>query len=388
MFTPICKQNIKSELYKFAYIRIQINVDMKKVVLLAMMILSGCAINAQNGFSEILAAGVEAGERFSNSYMIPAAESFSYNLSSGWYDEARVLKAGRFKIQLKAQATFSPDEKKSFILDPEEYEDIIQRSYDNTNNPPANIEVLFGDGSTSPRSIATALGENTMNQQLIIRSREATTGFLLQEDIIDLPNGIGNEGLDIIPTAFLQFGVGIGAGLEIKGRVIPEVSIDEAKTDLYGLGIQWELSKLLSTEENGFPLNISLLGAFTRLNASYDFEDGAVVAGANQSIETKINSFNLSAIIGTNRKVLNFYGGLNYNIGTTQTDLLGTYTFNSNTVIFPVAATVEDPFSINTDVSGFLGTVGTKLTLGAFNINADYTFGEFSTASASIFFRI
>ncbi len=361
---------------------------MKKVILLIVMAVSGHLMNGQNGFSDILAAGVEAGERFSNSYMAPAAESFSYNLGSGWYDDARVLSPGKFKIQLKAQATFAPDDRKSFLLDPEEYEDLIQDSYDNTNNPPANIEVLFGDGSTNPRSVATALGENAMNQQLIIRSREATTGFLLQEDIINLPNGIGNEGLDIIPTAFLQVGVGIGAGLEVKGRIIPEVTIDEAKTDLYGLGLQWEISKLLSKGDNGFPLNISLLGGFTRLNASYDFEDGAVVDGTNQSIETKIDSYNLSAIVGTNRKTLNFYGGVNYTFGTTQTDLLGTYTFNSNTVIFPVAATVEDPFSVQTDVSGILGTIGAKLTLGAFNLSADYTFGEFSTASASLFFRI
>ncbi|OUS14535.1 hypothetical protein A9Q93_07995 [Nonlabens dokdonensis] len=361
---------------------------MKNRYFVIFMILSSGLLTAQNGFSDILAAGVEAGERFSNSYMTPAAEAFNYNLSSGWYDDAKVLKPGKFKIQLKAQATFSPSDRKSFILDPEEYEEIIQRSYDNTNNPPANIEVVFGDGSSSPRSVATALGENVMNQQLIIRSREATTGFLLQEDVINLPNGIGNEGLDVIPTAFIQVGVGIGAGLELKGRIIPEVTIDEAKTDLYGVGLQWELSQLLSSDQNGFPLNISVLGGLTRLNASYDFEDGAVVDGENQSIETKINSFNFSAIVGTNRKVLNFYGGLNYNLGNTQTDLLGTYSFNSNTVIFPVAATVEDPFSVDTNVSGFLGTVGAKLTLGAFNVSADYTFGEFSTASASLFFRI
>lgn len=343
---------------------------------------------AQNGFSDILAAGVEAGERFSNSYMSPAGEAFSYNLSTGWYDDARVLAPGKFKIQLKAQATFAPDDKKSFFLDPQEYEALIQESYDSSGNPPANIEVTFGDGSTTPRSIATALGENSMDQQLVVRSREVTSGLILQEDVINLPNGLGNEGLDILPAAFLQVGVGIGAGLELKGRLIPEVELGEAKTSLYGLGVQWELSKFLGSEENGFPLNISLLAGYTQLDASYDFEDGAVVRGVDQSIETQVSSLNLSAIISTDYKVLNFYGGINYNAGTTQTDLLGTYTFTSNTVVFPVAATVEDPFSVNTDVSGILGTAGVKLTLGAFNLNADYTFGEYNTATAGVFFRI
>jgi hypothetical protein len=55
---------------------------------------------------------------------------------------------------------------------------------------------------------------------------------------------------------------------------------------------------------------------------------------------------------------------------------------------FPMATTVEDPISVKRDVSGALGTIGAKLSLGAFNLNADFTFGEYSTASASIFFRI
>lgn len=361
---------------------------MKKSILIFGLVITSFTATAQNGFSDILAAGVEAGEQFSNSYMTPAGEAFSYNLSTGWYDDARVLKPGKFKIQLKAQATFAPDDKKSFFLNPKEYEDLIQESYDNSGNPPADIEVTFGDGSTVPRQIATALGENDMDQQLIVRSRETTTGFLLQEDVINLPNGLGNEGLDIVPSTFLQVGVGIGAGLELKGRLVPELTVGDAKTSLYGLGLQWEISQLLSNDTKEFPLNISVLAGYTRLNASYDFEDGNVVAGTNQAIETEISSLNMSAIVSTDFKVFNFYGGLNYNAGTTQTNLLGTYTFTSSTVFFPATATVEDPISVDTDVSGLLGTAGIKLTLGAFNINADYTFGEYNTATAGIFFRI
>lgn len=360
---------------------------MKKLIFIIASMLSILA-SGQNGISDILAAGVEAGQRFSNSYMSPAGEAFSYNISTGWYDDARVLDAGKFKLQLRAQATFSPDDKKSFSLNPLEYQQLIQESYDNSGNPPANIEVTFGDGSQMARDIATALGSNATEQQLIVTSREATSGVILQQDVITLPQGIGNAGLDLVPTAFLQASVGIGFGLEIKGRLVPEISTNEAQTSLYGLGAQWELSKLLTNEEKNLPVNIALLAGYTKLNASYDFEDGAIVSGENQSIETEISSLNFSAIISTNYKVLNLYGGLNYNSGTSTTNLLGTYRFNSNTVFFPVSATVEDPISVATNVSGVLATAGFKLSLGAFNIHADYTFGEFNTATASVFFRI
>ncbi|QJP33175.1 hypothetical protein F0365_01480 [Nonlabens sp. Ci31] len=363
---------------------------MKKLIVFILMIFGSYLTNAQNGFSDILAAGVQAADKYANSYTAPASEAFTYNLASGWYESGEVLKAGKFKLQIKVQGTFAPDEKKSFVLDPLEYERIIQSSYDNTNSPPADITVTFGDGSTAPRLIATVLGENNPEQSLIIRSTESNTNLLLQEDIITLAQGIGSTGLDVVPSAFFQVGVGLGAGLEVKARFIPKIETDEVKTGLYGAGLQWEFTKLFEEEDgtNNLPVSVSVLGAFTRLDASYDFEDGAVVEGRDQLIETKTNVFNVAAIASTNFKVINFYGGLNYVVGNSTTDLKGTYTFRSNTVIFPIASTVEDPLSLQTDVSGVLGTIGAKLTLGAFNINADYTFGEYDTASASIFFRI
>ncbi|WP_124981144.1 DUF6588 family protein [Nonlabens xiamenensis] len=344
---------------------------------------------AQNGFADILAAGIEAANKYSNDYTRPAAEAFTFNLGSGWYDDGHALKPGKFTIQIKAQGTFAPDEKKSFLLSPQAYEQIIQDSYDASNNPPGDISVTFGDGSNLPRLVATALGQNDPDQQLVISSRDATTGLIIQEDRITLAQGLGSTGLDIVPSVFLQGGIGLGAGLELKARFIPKIQTDEVETGLYGAGLQWELTQLILGEQaESFPVAGSVLVGYSRLDATYDFEDGLVVDGSDQRIESKANSFSFAAIASTNFKVFNLYGGLNYVTGTTQTDLLGTYTFRSSTVFFPVAATVEDPLSISTDVSGALGTIGAKLTLGAFNLNADFTFGEYSTASASLFLRI
>jgi hypothetical protein len=363
---------------------------MKKLIVLIIMMSSSYLASAQNGFSDILAAGVEAANKYANSYTAPAAEAFTYNLASGWYESGKVLDPGKFKLQIKVQGTFAPDDKKSFVLDPLEYERIIQSSYNATGNPSANISVTFGDGSTTPRLVGTALGENDPEQTLIITSRESSTNFLLQEDMITLAQGIGNAGFDVVPAAFFQAGIGLGAGLEVKARFIPKIETGEVETGLYGAGLQWEFTQLFAREDgtNKLPVAVSVLAAFTRLDASYDFEDGAVVEGRDQLLETKTNAFTVAAIASTKFKVLNFYGGLNYVTGNSTTDLKGTYTFNSSTVIFPVSSTVEDPLSLKSDVSGMLGTLGSKLTLGAFNLNVDYTFGAFDTASASIFFRI
>jgi hypothetical protein len=135
------------------------------------------------------------------------------------------------------------------------------------------------------------------------------------------------------------------------------------------------------------PVEISVLAGYSRLDAVYDFEDGAVVDGSDQQLETTSGSLTLSLIAGTDFKILNFYGGVNYNAGTTETDLLGTYTVRNSASIFPVSQTFEDPISIKTDISSALGTVGAKLTLGFFQIDAGYTFGAYDTANGAVAFK-
>lgn len=359
---------------------------MKKLIVALAIISSGAVATAQDGLSEILAAGIDAAGVFTNSYARPAAEAFSYNLSAGWYDDARVLKRGKFNAIIRAQATFAPDEEKSFLLDPLEYQAIIQNSYDQTNNPPADVRVTFGDGSAVARLVATALGENDPSQSLIITTTDRTIGIETSRSVVELPQGLGNAGVDAVPSAFLQVGYGLGYGIELKARFVPRTQIEEAQIAIYGGAIQWQVTEILDKNDI-LPIEVSVLAGYSELDATYDFEDGSIVDGEDQRLETTSGSFTASIIAGTDFKVLNFYGGVNYNLGSTQTDLLGTYTVSSTGSIFPFSQTFEDPISVKTDVSSVLGTVGTKLTLGFFQVNADYTFGPFDTVNAAVAFK-
>jgi|GEM_PF-223161 hypothetical protein len=372
-------------------IKIRLNIyNMKKIGIIVLITACSFIAKAQDGFSEILAAGIEVAQDYSNKYMAPAGEAYTLNLGTGWYNDARVLKPGAFSISLKGQATFAPGDRKSFLLDPIAYQATIQRNYDNTNNPPGDIAVTFGDGGTTPRLIATALGENNPSQSLIITSRDRTTGLILDQSNIMLAQGLASQGLNLVPAAFLQLGVGLGAGLEFKGRIIPKSNIGEGDIALYGGALQWELSQLFADngKDNRFPIAISALVGYTMLDGNYDFEDGAVVEGVNQRLDTNTTSLTIAGIASTTYKVFNLYGGINYTTGNTETNLLGTYTFRSSSVLFPLATSFEDPISVQSDVSSLLGTLGASLKLGAFDLNADYTFGAFQTATVALGFNI
>ncbi len=361
---------------------------MKATIILSGLFLISFFAKAQNNVSEIIGAGLVAAQDYSNSYMTPAGESFAFNLSTGWYDDAKSLDQWEFYIGFKAQATFAPDDKKFFILDPADYERMIQQDYDRSSNAPARVEVTFDDGSRTPREIATALGANNPSQFLILRALDQTTGIELNRSRIELAQGLESEGVDVVPTIFLQGGIGLGGGLELKARFVPKTQVYEAETALYGAAIQWEITRLFENDgASELPFRFAVLGGYTKVDAEYDFEDGIVVDGVDQKIETRSGSLTVAAIASTRFRILNFYAGVNYARGTTESDLLGTYTIRNNSIIYPVSTSFQDPITVSTDQTAIMGTLGARLSLGFFSMNGSFTLGEFSTASAAVAFR-
>ena len=88
-------------------------------------------------------------------------------------------------------------------------------------------------------------------------------------------------------------------------------------------------------------------------------------------------------VASTKLPVINFYGGLGYIKGKSESDILGTYTVTGGPFI---ANTYTDPFSVSSEVSNVRGTIGTKLKLGFFRFNAEYHLSEFNAFSVGLNF--
>jgi hypothetical protein len=151
---------------------------------------------------------------------------------------------------------------------------------------------------------------------------------------------------------------------------------------LIGFGLQHDFTKLLPADKI-LPVAISGVIGYTKLDADYDLSDINLVDGANQRIEAEMSSWSFSAVVSTKLPIINFYGGVGYITGKSQTDVLGEYRVTSG----PFASeTYTDPFSITENVSGVTGSIGAKLKLGFFRLHADYTLGEFNTATVGLNF--
>ena len=318
---------------------------------------------AKADFNNVLAAGVEDAERFTTDYMAPLSESVVYSMSTGWYNTADAKPLGGFEISIIGNITGfkNKEDKKTFILDPSDYE---------------NLDFVENPGVA--REVSTALGDISGTQVYV----EGEVLGVTVRETFELPSGLAGENIDFVPSGYLQASVGVIKGTEIKARFLPKMQYEDASIGLFGLGIQHDFTKLLPADKI-LPVAISAVIGYTNINGDYDLSNARLIEGENQRIEAEISSWTFGAVVSTKLPIINFYGGVNYITGKSVTDVLGTYRVNSGPF---ESETYEDPFSIVKKVNGVTGTLGTKLKLGFFRLNAEYNLGEFNTATVGINF--
>lgn len=318
---------------------------------------------SQVDFNNVLAAGLEDAEKFTTDYLSPLSESVVYNMGTGWYNTADAKPLGGFEISIVGNISGfkNKQDKKVFILDPNDYQ---------------NIDFVENPGVA--REVSTALGD-IKGVEVFVESQVA--GVTLRETF-ELPSGLSGEGVDFVPSGYVQASVGLIKGTEIKARFLPKMNFKDASVGLIGFGIQHDFTKLLPADKV-LPVAISAVIGYTNISGDYDLTNAKLIEGENQRIDASINTWVFSGVVSTKLPIINFYGGLGYVTGKSVTDILGTYRVTRG----PFASeTYEDPFSITKKVSGVTGTIGTKLKLGFFRLNAEYNLGEFNTATVGVNF--
>lgn len=335
---------------------------MKK--LLTLIFTGGClTVTAQVDFNNILAAGIADAEKYTTDYMSPLSESVVYNMGTGWYNTADAKPLGGFEISIIGNISGfkNKQDKKAFILDPNEYE---------------NLDFVENPGEA--RAVSTALGAIDGVDVFV----ESQIGGVTVRETFELPSGLSGEGIDFVPSGYIQASVGLIKGAEIKARFLPKMTIEDASIGLIGFGLQHDFTKLLPADKI-LPVAISAVIGYTNVSGDYDLTEAELIEGENQRIDARINTWVFSGVVSTKLPIINFYGGLGYVTGKSVTDILGTYRVTRG----PFSSeTYEDPFSITKKVNGVTGTIGTKLKLGFFRLNAEYNLGEFNTATVGLNF--
>lgn len=314
-----------------------------------------------NSLDVLLAAGVEDAQRFASDYLKPGTNGLIHSINANWFNSASAKPLGAFEISIIGNYGPIKDDKKSFIMDTDLY-----------NN------VQFQQG-TSAQRVASVLGVNNPEIDVVVQYEDPIFGD--QEVIVTLPSGIG-EDLDFIPTAIVQGALGISNGLEVKARLIPKITVDDLEFGMFGGALQGELTKWLS-DDIYMPVAISGLIAYTQVNTTYNLTGSTGIEGENQRIENAMSTWLFQLLASTKLPIINFYGGIGFISGTSDSDLKGTYIVTDGNVS---AEPIIDPFSVSSKVSNIRATLGTKLKLGFFRLNAEYQISDFNVFSVGLNF--
>lgn len=332
---------------------------MKKFVLATVVVLCSVQSWAQDNLGRLLAAGIEDTKIFATEYLRPGTQATVFNLSNGWYQSAEVKDVLGFEFSIIGNAAVNLEDHQYFNMRTADYENI-----------------QFVDGSAE-KNVSTLLGHNPEPIDVYL---EYDTPFGKQQVEVTLPDGLAAAGVEMVPSAFLQARLGVFKGTELKARYFPKVDYDNVEAELYGGAIQHEITSWFPLD---LPVAVSGLVGYTRMNGSYDFTEQSYLDGENQRIKTNMDSWLFSGIVSTNLPVINFYGGVGYMTGSSDSAMLGTYIIrDDNTGI--VIDEVEDPFTIVDDIDGIKANLGVSLKLGFLKITGDYSFQEYDAVSVGL----
>ncbi|WP_308990501.1 DUF6588 family protein [Mariniflexile litorale] len=342
---------------------------MKRIIILMLLCFSTIFSQAQD-IDALLVAGVKNAERFANDYLKPGTNGLIHSMNANWFNTAEAKPLGGFEISVIANAATIKKEHKSFLMNIADY----------NSDPDQDFTIEFADGMAS-KKVASAFGENNPDVNIIVKYDDPLLPGE-QQETITLPSGIGSQTANLLPTAFIQGALGLSKGIEIKARFVPKINTEDIDFSMYGAGLQVEFTKWLPADKL-LPVAVSGLVAYTHLDGSYDLTDSSGINGDNQRLENDTNTWLFQLIASTKLPVINFYGGIGYIKGKSESDLLGTYIV-SNGPLF--SQTITNPFSVSSEVSSVRGTIGTKLKLGFFRLNAEYHLAEFNAFSVGINF--
>ncbi len=344
---------------------------MKKLQTLLIIFLAITSVNAQE-LESLLLAGNDA-SKLTENYMNPLMKGLLFSMNGGWYTTAKTHKKFGFDITISANASFIPSSSQNFNFNAADYEFLT------TANGETSLPTVMSENST----------ETTINVSIPI---DGTNTFKVGS--FQMPGGITEDlPINAVPTPMIQVGLGLPTRTDVKLRFVPKLSFDDdVEASLIGVGLQHDITQYLGPIDK-LPLNVSILGAFTRLKATYAINDDSVsdnVSIQNGEAEFTMNAFTIQALGSLDFKIVTLYGGFGYNQGKSEINIKGDYNLSyevqdsSGNTLSTVNETVSNPINLDFEASGIRTTFGARLNLGPIKIFGDYTFQKFNTLSAGI----
>jgi hypothetical protein len=315
---------------------------MTKILTFLFLVCSSLFVSAQN----ITVSNTSDATNFLGAYISPFAESIGAGLNKGWYNTAKPHKLAGFDVSLSLNLITISDEIASFDVN--------------------SIENFSSASSSTPSILGSGKGE------IINYQNENVNGQFVMPD--------QNIEIKAVPIPTLNVGLGLIKGTEINVRYIPTYEYDigfvgKGSVELYGAGIKHDILQWLPLNKF-LPFDLSIQGAFSQFNTSFEVESQSV----RQGVDLDIQASTVNLIFSKKFAMITAYGSVGQNFVSSTLNANTNFSLGSTSTL-----NFDFPLEINMPkTSEMQASAGVRLQFAIFTLYANQTFSSYPSTSAGI----
>ena len=315
---------------------------MTKILFFLCLVCSSLFVSAQN----ITVSNTSDASNFLGAYFSPFAESIGAGLNKGWYNTAKPHKLAGFDIILSLNLINISDEVASFDVN--------------------NIENFSSSSSSTPSIMGSGEGA-TINYQ----NGNINGQFIMPDQNIEKKS---------VPIPTLNVGLGLVKGTEVNVRYIPTYKYDigfvgKGSIELYGAGIKHDVLQWLPLN-NFLPFDLSIQGAFSQFNTSFEVESQSI----RQEVNLDIQASTVNVIFSKKFTMITAYASLGQNFVSSTLNTNTNFNLGSTSTL-----NFDFPLEINMPkTSEMQASAGVRFQFSIFTLYANQTFSSYPSTSAGI----
>lgn len=314
---------------------------------------------------------------YSEAYVDPILDVYSYNQLGGWATTAELLNPWNVRLQFVSSVTFVPDENLQFNFNEQGF-----TGFSSASPGSGKSEIRLQAHSDNPY-LPTVLGGST--EQMFIYSVKDENGVAYSEEfpVFEGTSTPFNAVPDIVP----QISLGLPAGFEVNLRYFPKLELSGVDHQHWGAGLRHQLNQYVWDDEN---FHWSVGGTFSR--NSYAYFPDEFLEGSDQEVRLRSDAFMLESSISYDLPILSLFASASYFSWQNNFDILGTYRYEVAAATGPLGAiqvkeafSVEDPVSVTKENTGLRFTAGATVSIFKYlGLTMAYSVNPRSSLMASI----
>ena len=313
------------------------------------------------GVENFLLASQQDQEILVKEYFNPLFNALQISMGEGWVKSAKTHKKLGFDFTFSLSAINVPESDLIFS----------NQMFSNLSSTSTHSPTIFGSESTGTYLVDFYPPDSDYSM---------STTF-------EIPNGhndLLSSGRLLLPN--LQFSVGVPFKTELIVRYVPEATNKGAKFKSIGLGIKHSISQYFKASKVT-PFNLSVLANNSRLEGGYSFGVNSQIPGENQSVDLKVSSYGLGILGSVDLKIMSVYASVTQVYNKSSLNIKGSYELNyetSSDEIGAIAFLVQDPISIDNNLSFLRKNIGIAFNFTFYNLFIDYSFQEYNSINLGV----